>query len=149
GMPYHVVKLTHDALGRAGKSLRDARVLVLGVAFKPDVDDARNSPAERVIEVLLRYGARVTYHDPFVPKFHIGGDVFHRARVDLASAPLTRAALRACDIAIIVTAHRSVDYRVVVANAPLVVDSANVTKGLGRAEKVVRLGAPVREVKNE
>jgi UDP-N-acetyl-D-glucosamine dehydrogenase len=148
GMPYHVVKLAHDALGRKGKVLRNARVLVLGVAFKPDVDDARNSPAERVIEVLLRYGARVTYHDPFVPKFHVGGDVFHRARVDLASVPLTRAALRGCDIAIIVTAHRSVDYRVVVENAPLVVDSANATRRFGRKEKVVRLGAPVCEVKD-
>jgi UDP-N-acetyl-D-glucosamine dehydrogenase len=149
GMPYHVVKLAHEALGRKGKSLRNARVLVLGVAFKPDVDDARNSPAERVIEVLRRYGARVTYHDPFVPKFHIGGDVFHRERVDLVSVPLTRAALRACDIAIIVTAHRSVNYRLVVENAPLVVDSANATRRLAHTEKVVRVGAPSHEVKHE
>ena len=149
GMPYHVVKLAHDALGRKGKSLRNARVLVLGVAFKPNVDDARNSPAERVIEVLRRYGARVTYHDPFVPKFHIGGDVFHRERVDLASVPLTRAALRACDLAIIVTAHRSVNYRLVVENAPLVVDSANATRRLGHVEKIVRVGAPSHEVKHE
>ena len=142
GMPYHLVKLAHDALGRKNKSLQDARVLVLGVAFKPDVDDARNSPAERVIEELLRYGARVRYHDPFVPRFHVGGDVFYRERVDLASVPLTHAALRACDIAIIVTAHHAVNYRRVVANAPLVVDSANVTQGLGHAEKIARVGAP-------
>jgi UDP-N-acetyl-D-glucosamine dehydrogenase len=149
GMPYHVVKMAHDALGRQSKSLRNARVLVLGVAFKPDVDDARNSPAERVIEVLRRYGARVQYHDPFVPKFHIGGDVFHRARVDLTSVPLTRAALRACDLAIIVTAHRALNYRLIVAHAPLIVDSANATRGLGHAEKISRLGAPRREVKDE
>ncbi|MBM3127593.1 MAG: nucleotide sugar dehydrogenase [Chloroflexi bacterium] len=142
GMPYHVVKLANDALNRAGKSLRNARVLVLGVAFKSGVDDARNSPAERVIEVLLGYGARVTYHDPFVPKFHVGGDVFQRERVDLTSVPLTRAALTACDIAIIVTAHKKINYRLVVENAPLIVDSANATKGLGRAEKITRVGAP-------
>jgi len=147
GMPYHVVKLANDALGRKGKSLRNARVLVLGVAFKPNVDDARNSPAERVIEVLLGDGARVQYHDPFVPKFHVGGDVFHRKRVEFTSVPLTRAALRACDVAIIVTAHRSVNYRLVVEHAPLVIDSANVTTGLGHAEKIARVGAPYHEVK--
>ena len=147
GMPYHVVKLAHDALGRRSKSLRNARVLVLGVAFKPNVDDARNSPAERVIEVLLGDGARVQYHDPFVPKFHVGGDVFHRARVEFTSVPLTRAALRACDVAIIVTAHHSVNYRLVVANAPLIIDSANVTTGLGHAEKIARVGAPYHAVK--
>jgi UDP-N-acetyl-D-glucosamine dehydrogenase len=147
GMPYHVVKLANDALGRKGKSLHNARVLVLGVAFKPNVDDARNSPAERVIEVLLGDGARVQYHDPFVPKFHVGGDVFHRARVEFTSVPLTRAALRACDVAIIVTAHHSVNYRLVVANAPLIIDSANVTTGLGHAEKIARVGARYHEVK--
>jgi len=147
GMPYHVVKLANDALGRKGKSLCNARVLVLGVAFKPNVDDARNSPAERVIEVLLGDGARVQYHDPFVPKFHVGGDVFHRARVEFTSVPLTRAALRACDVAIIVTAHHSVNYRLVVANAPLIIDSANVTTGLGHAGKIARVGAPYHAVK--
>lgn len=142
GMPYHVVKLAHDALNRAGKSLRNARVLVLGVAFKSGVDDARNSPAERVIELLLQSGARVQYHDPFVPKFHVGGDVFKRERVDLKSVPLTRAALRACDIAIIVTAHKTINYRLIVEHAPLIVDSANATKGLGHTEKITRVGAP-------
>lgn len=141
-MPYHVVQLAHAALNRVGKSLRDARVLVLGVAFKPGVDDARNSPAERVIELLLTYGAHVQYHDPFVPQFHIGNNVFQREPMTLKSVPLTRAALRACDLAIIVTAHRTVDYRLVVTHAPLIVDSSNATKGLGHAEKITRLGAP-------
>lgn len=146
-MPYHVVQLAHETLNRASKSLRGARVLVLGVAFKPNVDDARNSPAERVIELLLQSDARVTYHDPFVPQFHVGGNVFKRARVDLTSVPLTRAALRACDLAIIVTAHKSVNYRLVVEHAPLIVDSANATKGLGHAAKITRVGAPYRQEK--
>ncbi|MCX7839138.1 MAG: nucleotide sugar dehydrogenase [Anaerolineae bacterium] len=141
-MPYHVVQLAHETLNRVGKSLRDARVLVLGVAFKPGVDDARNSPAERVIELLLAAGAQVQYHDPFVPEFHIGDNVFRREPMTLKSIPLTRAALRACDLAVIVTAHKTVDYRLVVTHAPLIVDSSNATKGLGHAEKITRLGAP-------
>ncbi len=142
GMPFHVVKLASDLLGRKGKSLKNARVLVLGVAFKPNVDDARNSPAERIIEMLLSYGARVSYHDPYVPIFRVGGDVFQRRHTELKSIPLTRAALRHSDVAVIVSAHRSVNYRLVVENAPLIVDSANVTKGLGHTERIVRVGAP-------
>ncbi|MBI5034938.1 MAG: nucleotide sugar dehydrogenase [Chloroflexi bacterium] len=142
GMPYHVVKLASDALGRKGKTLKDACVLVLGVAFKRNVDDARNSPAERVIEILLNYGAQVDYHDPYVAKFRVGGNVFRQANNEFKSIPLTRAAIRASDIVIIVTAHSSIDYRLVVNNAPLIVDSANVTKGLGHREKIARVGAP-------
>jgi hypothetical protein len=144
GMPYHVVKLTNDALSDRGKTMRGARVLVLGVAFKRDVDDARNSPAERVIELLLERGAEVRYHDPYVPEFRIGGDVFHREPVTLKAVPLTRASVRASDVVVIVTAHRAINYRLVVANALTIVDSTNATKGLGHVEKIVRLGAPQR-----
>ncbi len=142
GMPYHVLKLLSDALNRAGKSVQGAKILVLGVAFKRDVDDARNSPAERVIELLIERGAQVRYHDPYVPEFQVGDDVFHRERVELKSIPLTDAAVRASDAVVIVTAHRAVDYKLAVEHAPLIVDSANATRGLGRAEKIVRLGAP-------
>ncbi len=142
GMPFHVVKLLSDSLNRLGRSVKGAHVLVLGVAFKPNVEDARNSPAERVIELLLSRGARVQYHDPYVPVFHIGDDVFQRARSELKSVPLTQDALRGSDVVVIVTAHRSVDYTQVVKFAPLVIDSANATLGLGG--KVVRLGAPLQ-----
>jgi UDP-N-acetyl-D-glucosamine dehydrogenase len=143
GMPFHVLKLTEELLNRRRKSLRGARVLVLGVAFKRNVDDARNSPAERVIELLLGRGARVHYHDPYVPEFHVGGDVFQPSKSVLKSIPLTRAALVQSDIVVIVTAHAKVNYRLVVANAPLIVDTANATKGLGGAEKIARVGAPL------
>ncbi len=143
GMPFHVVKLTDDWLNRRGKALKGARVLVLGVAFKHDVDDARNSPAERVIETLLERGARVSYHDPYVPTFRVGGDVFRREQTTFKSVALTRDALRRSDIVVIVTAHQKVNYRLVVAHAPLIVDSANATRGLGHAEKIARLGAPL------
>ena len=145
GMPFHVVKLTEELLNRKRKALKGARVLVLGVAFKHDVDDARNSPAERVIELLLGHGARVRYHDPYVPEFHIGDDVFHRAKTVLKSIPLTRDALRQSDVVVIVTAHRKVNYRLIVAHAPLIVDTANATKGLGHAEKIARIGAPLNQ----
>jgi len=143
GMPFHVIKITEELLNQKRKALQGARVLVLGVAFKRDVDDARNSPAERVIELLFDHGARVSYHDPYVPEFHVGDDVFHREKTALKSVPLTRDALRQSDIVVIVTAHRRVNYRLVVANAPLIVDTANATKGLGHAEKIARIGAPL------
>lgn len=146
GMPFHVVKLADDLLNSRAKALKGARVLVLGVAFKRDVDDARNSPAERVIEVLLERGAQVSYHDPYVPKFRVGDDVFCREEVTLESVPLTRAALRRCEVVVIVTGHSQVNYRLVVENAALIVDSSNATKGLGHAEKIARVGAPLPEV---
>ena len=143
GMPFHVIKLTEELLNQKHNSLKGARVFVLGVAFKRNVDDARNSPAERVIELLLGHGARVSYHDPYVPEFHVGGDVFLREKTILKSIPLTRAELAQSDIVVIVTAHGKVNYRLVVAHAPLIVDTANVTKGLGGAEKIARVGAPL------
>ncbi|MDE3088290.1 MAG: nucleotide sugar dehydrogenase [Chloroflexota bacterium] len=143
GMPFHVVKLADDLLNQKGKALKGSNVLVLGVAFKRDVDDARNSPAERVIEVLLERGAKVSYHDPHVPEFRVGDDVFRREKTALKSIPLTRDALRQSDVVVIVTAHRRVNYRRVVTHAPLIVDSANATKGLGHAEKIARVGAPL------
>ena len=141
-MPYHVVELAVQALGIAGKSLQGARVLVLGVAFKPDISDARNSPAERVIELLLGRGADVTYHDPFVPAFKVGGNVFYKQPIELHSQTLTEEALAACDVAVIVTGHRSVDYAYLLDQTTLVVDACNVTNGLVGKATVVRLGAP-------
>ncbi len=143
-MTYHVVDLASHALSQQGKPLNGARVLVLGVAFKRDIDDARNSPAERVIELLLSRGAQVAYHDPYVPRFRVGGDVFHREKVNLESVELTEEALAAADCVIIVTDHRSVDYERVVKHARLIVDTRNTTAGVtGYEEKIVRLGAPL------
>jgi UDP-N-acetyl-D-glucosamine dehydrogenase len=143
GMPFHVVKMASALLNRAGKSVKGARILVLGVAFKRDIDDARNSPAGRVIELLLERGARVSYHDPYVPKFRVGDDVFHKDPTELTCLPLTEETLRGCDLAVIVTGHRAVDYRLVVEHAPLVVDTVNVTAAFARDNpRVVRLGTP-------
>lgn len=142
-MPRHVVEKIAQALNDHGVALREARVLILGVAFKPDVDDARNSPAQRIIELLLDRGAHVDYHDPYVPVFQVGDDVFHRDPLVLKSVPLTESALAGCDCVVIVTRHGACDYARVVRAARLVVDTVNATAGIpGVARKVVRLGAP-------
>jgi UDP-N-acetyl-D-glucosamine dehydrogenase len=140
-MPFHVVELAEQALGINGSPLKGAEVIVLGVAFKRDVDDARNSPAERVIELLLSRGAHVTYHDPYVARFNVGGDVFHHEKVSLISQPITENRLKAADCVIIVTGHRAIDYGFIVQNARAVVDCCNVTAGVeGDLSHVVRLG---------
>lgn len=143
-MPYHVTDLVGQGLSRRGLPLQGARVLVLGVAFKPDIDDARNSPAERVIELLLAQGAKISYHDPYVPTFAVGGDVFRPERLALTSLPLTEATLADSDCVVIVTGHHSLDYDWVARNAPLVVDSCNATATVRESRSpIIRLGAPI------
>lgn len=138
-MPLHVAHLIARALNTRGRPVQGARVLILGVAFKPDVDDPRNSPAERVIEILLHDGAAVHYHDPHVPEFHIGASPFHRAKTTLRSVPLTDAELAAADIVVILVAHQAVDHTRVLAQSRLVVDTTRAT--MGRAhDHLVRLG---------
>jgi UDP-N-acetyl-D-glucosamine dehydrogenase len=140
-MPYHVVDLVRESLSQRGRGIKDSQVLVLGVAFKRDIDDPRNSPAERVIELLLQRGAQVQYHDRYVPQYKIGPDVFCREQLSLTSIPLSEAVLRECDCVVIVTGHRTVDYQQVIDLAPGVVDCCNVTLGLtDGAGKIVKLG---------
>ncbi len=140
-MPFHVVQLVEQALDRACVVMHNARILVLGVAFKRDVDDPRNSPAERVIELLIERGATVAYHDPYVPHFRIGGNVFHRQQQILSSQPLTEASLRASDCVVIVTGHRAIDYSFVVRHSRAVVDCCNATGAVTNDKHhVIRLG---------
>jgi UDP-N-acetyl-D-glucosamine dehydrogenase len=142
-MPYHVVDLVTRGLSRQGQPLTGARILVLGVAFKPGIDDARNSPAERVIELLMAQGAQINYHDPHVPDFTVGGNVFRAERQTLTSVPLTEAALTQSDCVVIVTGHRTLDYDWVVRHARCVVDSCNATAGVReQPPTVLRMGAP-------
>jgi UDP-N-acetyl-D-glucosamine dehydrogenase len=141
-MPYHAVDLVTEALSRQGKPLAQARVLVLGVAFKRDIDDARNSPAERIIELLLSRGAQVSYSDPYVPRFRVGRDVFFQEERWLEGVELSDEVLAAADCVLIVAGHRVVDYARVVHHARLVVDTVNATAGLNGPARVVRVGAP-------
>ena len=135
-MPGHVVGLVQDGLNARGKAVKGSRVLVLGVAYKRDINDVRESPALGIIDQLLHKGAQVSYHDPFVPEMKLDG------RGSLASLELSDEALSACDCAIIITDHSGVDYSRVVRLAPLVIDTRNVTRKLGLSEheeKIIRL----------
>ncbi len=139
-MPYHVVEHITRALGQRGRPLYGAHILILGVAFKRDIDDARNSPAERVIELLLRGGVQVAYNDPYVPHYSVGGDVFCPTHVAMESQPLTPDLLAAHDAIVIISDHRAYDYAWVVEHARLVIDTRNATRAVmtGR-DKIVRL----------
>ncbi|MDR1069479.1 MAG: nucleotide sugar dehydrogenase [Gracilibacteraceae bacterium] len=122
---YYVVKKVYQALNTKKKSLRDARVFVLGVAYKKDIGDVRESPALIIIDLLLRDGALITYSDPWAPVLtpRDGGP-------RLESQPLTPAALAAADCVLILTDHSAVDYEMVARHAELVVDTRNATKNV-------------------
>ncbi|MGQ9680923.1 MAG: nucleotide sugar dehydrogenase [Anaerolineae bacterium] len=140
-MPRHVVDLIAAALSSRDKALRGADVLLLGVTFKRDVDDARNSPAERIAELLTAAGARVSYHDPYVPVFRVGANHFLDRPLELHCEPLTEARLAACDCLAIIAAHSGYDYAWLAQHAPLIVDTVNATRDLA-GPHIVRLGAP-------
>ncbi|NLF14442.1 MAG: nucleotide sugar dehydrogenase [Anaerolineaceae bacterium] len=141
-MPYHVVDIVGQALSQEGKVLSGARVLIVGVAFKRDIDDARNSPAERIIELMLRRGADVCYSDPYVPRYRVGRDVFFPEERWLEHVDLSDQFLATVDCAVIVAGHRAVDYNRLLQSASLVVDTDNSTRGLAGTARVVRIGAP-------
>ncbi len=143
GMPHYVIARVSEALNTQGKTLHQAKVLVLGVSFKPDVDDPRNSPAQRVIELLLSRGAQVSYNDPHIPEFTVGNDVFYRQALTLNSMPLTEELLANHDCVVITAGHSSYDYEWIVTHAPLVVDTMNATRKVkNNRERILRLGAP-------
>ena len=134
GMPRHVVELTVEALNDRSKSLNGARVGVVGVAFKPDVSDARNSPASEVIAGLAAGGAEVQYHDPHVPRFRDSNGVT-RQNQELD------ALLASSDVIVILVRHREVDWDRVF-QADLIVDTVNASAGRTTADRQVRrLGA--------
>jgi UDP-N-acetyl-D-glucosamine dehydrogenase len=118
-MPYHVVDLVVQGPRSAAGIGQPGWCHV----FKRDIDDPRNSPAERVIELLMQREAQVQYHDQYVPHYTIGPDVFCREKTTLSSVALDEA-LAQCDCAVIVTGHSHVNYQQVIDRAPLVVDCA-------------------------
>ena len=135
-MPAHVVHRVQDALNDRSRSLRGARVLLIGVAYKAGVDDVRESPALAILELLCAKGAEVRYHDPHVARLP---RTRRHGELNLASVPLTDEELSRTDCALIVTAHAEVDYPRLVALCPLVVDTRNATAQVqsGR-EKIVK-----------
>ena len=134
-MPALVVEKVAQALNHDQKSVNGSNVLVLGVAYKKNIDDMRESPALDVIKLLEERGAKVTFHDPHVSTFREDGHTF-------TSIELTDAALENSDAVVIVTDHDAVDYQRVVDLAPVVVDARNATKGLkSKNGRIVPLSA--------
>ena len=141
-MPEHVVQLVADGLNDDRKAMKGARVLLLGVAYKKDIDDVRESPALSIIDRLRSKGCDVRYHDPFVTE--VSFDDAHTAGDGdvLNSVELTDAEIKAADCVVIVTNHSTVDYQRVVSLAPLVVDTRNALNGevrKGSAARIIRL----------
>jgi len=135
-MPHHVVDKITDALNSHSKSIRGSRILIVGVAYKRDIDDLRESPALDVMALLKQKGADVSFHDPFVP--HLSEEWPGHQAMD--SVPLTDAVLERSDCAVIITDHSAFDYDRIVANSKLVVDTRNAVKRL--SANVFKLGAP-------
>jgi UDP-N-acetyl-D-glucosamine dehydrogenase len=138
GMPRHVVDLVAEALNDRSKALKGARVGVIGVAFKPDVQDARTSPAGAILPLLAERGGVIRYHDPLIPSFRDDdGTVHEGATLDEL--------LAWADVLVVVTAHRSIDWAHVYERADLVVDTVNSSstrvEGPVRPRQVLRLGA--------
>jgi len=127
-MPEYWVARVVDRLNERGKAARGSVVLVLGVAYKKDIDDVRESPALDVIRLLAQRGAEVRYHDPHIPHLRADG-------IDLTSVGLDPATLAAADCAIIVTDHSAVDYALVARHAPAVVDTRNALARIGARDQ--------------
>jgi UDP-N-acetyl-D-glucosamine dehydrogenase len=130
GMPYHVVASVASALNQKKKSLNGARVLMLGMAYKKDIDDLRESPSLTILEVLQKEGAQVSYNDPYIPFVGRG----RKYDLQMSSTPLEN--LQSYDCVLIVTDHSCYDYAKIVAESQLVVDSRKATRGI-QSPKIV------------
>jgi|SRR6185437_4188748 len=131
GMPYFVIEQTGAALNEQRKAMKGSKILVLGLSYKKDIDDLRESPSLTIIELLRQKGAEVFYNDPFFP--HVG----HGRHYDLnmTNTPLDH--IEQFDAVLIVTDHTSYDYKDIVKRSQLVIDTRNATKGIV-SEKIVR-----------
>jgi UDP-N-acetyl-D-glucosamine dehydrogenase len=124
-MPYYVVTKTIEALNKKRKSVRGARILILGIAYKKDIDDQRESPALKIISLLQNKGAKVSYNDPYVPQSHGHRDY---PGLKLKSVALTEKMLKEFDAVIIATAHSDYDFAWIAENSSLIIDTRNAIK---------------------
>ena len=126
-MPHHVVERTMDALNQQGKALKGAQVLILGLAYKKNIDDLRESPSIRLIELFRERGAQVSYHDPYCPKMK---EMRHQPKymLEMESVPLETA--KEADVVVIATDHDCIDYQQLVRDAKLVIDTRNATRNV-------------------
>jgi len=124
-MPYYVVTKTIEALNKKGKSIKAARILILGIAYKEDIDDQRESPALKIISLLQNKGAKVSYNDPYVPQSYGHRDY---PGLKLNSVALTEKMLKEFDAVIIATAHSDYDFAWIGENSSLIIDTRNAIK---------------------
>jgi UDP-N-acetyl-D-glucosamine dehydrogenase len=128
-MPYHVVDSVAEALNDRQKSIKGSRILVLGVAYKKDVDDLRESPSLKIIELLTARGGKIDYNDPYFPEIP---KLRHYNFQGMKSAPIDSKSLAGYDCVLIATDHSSYDYPAIVESAQLVVDTRNATRRIAR-----------------
>jgi UDP-N-acetyl-D-glucosamine dehydrogenase len=138
-MPEHVVQLVADGLNDESKSMKGSRVLLLGVAYKKDIDDVRESPALSIIDRLRARGADVSYHDPFVKEVHFDDAHTEGGGEPLASVVLSDEELSASDCVVIVTDHSATDYQRVCRLCSLIVDTRNALNGDVRRDSSARI----------
>jgi UDP-N-acetyl-D-glucosamine dehydrogenase len=125
-IPLYVVNKVADALNERGKSIKGSKILILGLAYKKDVDDVRESPSLELIELLKNKGAKVDYNDPYVPRTH----KMRRYDLKMSSVPLAEKNLKRYDCVVISTNHSSYDYGLIAKHSRLIVDTRNAMKGL-------------------
>jgi UDP-N-acetyl-D-glucosamine dehydrogenase len=131
GMPYFVIEQTTAALNEHRKAMKGSKILVLGLSYKRDIDDLRESPSLTIIELLRQKGAEVSYNDPFFP--HVGRGRHYE--LNMNNTPLDN--IQQFDAVLIVTDHTSYDYKDIVNRSQLIIDTRNATKGI-QSEKIVR-----------
>ena len=129
-MPYFVVNRVMEVLNEQGKALKNAKILVLGIAYKKDVDDNRESPAMKIIQILKEKGAEVAYNDPHIPRC---AGMRHYPGVELSSVTLSDAVLQEADCVLLVTDHAAYDYGWIASKAKLIVDTRNAFKKVAGA----------------
>lgn len=131
-MPHHVVHKVMDVLNLKNKSLKGAKVLCIGVAYKKDVKDLRESPALEIVELLDKKGANVSYHDPLLPYLKWN-------EIDLKSVPLSKENVKKADCVVIITDHTGLDYQMMAKNSKVIVDTRNILKNFTNRKNIVRL----------
>ncbi len=132
-MPYYVIEKTVEALNNQKKSLNGSRIMVLGIAYKKDIDDDRESPGYAIMKMLLEKGAVVTYNDPWIPKLH----ATRKYDFQMSSTPITPEVLVEMDAVIIVTDHSDYDFAEIAKHSNLIIDTRNATKGIkGEVDKI-------------
>lgn len=135
-MPGYIVTRVADALNEHGKAVKGSRVAILGMAYKKNVDDSRESPGFEILRLLVNKGANVTYNDPFIPQLPV---TRRHGQLGMESQPLTREYLEAQDCTLIVTDHSAYDWPFIVEHSSLVIDTRNATKDVTRhRERIMR-----------